>query len=157
MIAPPKILFIGLDAADPALLAQGCDAGWLPVLQNLRRNGAWAQVTVPRGFGDGAIWPSLFTGVNPGRHGRYFYRQLKLGTYESEDFVQDTGFGHKPLWEYLSQADRRVAVIDIVKGPHSKDINGDSNLRLEYLSIASARQNAAFTKRRVRSRRPQGS
>ena len=98
MISPPKILFIGLDAADPTLLAQGCDAGWLPVLQSLRSNGAWAQVKVPRGFGDGAIWPCLFTGVNPGRHGRYFYHQLKLGTYESEDFVQDTDYGHKPFW-----------------------------------------------------------
>ena len=124
MNSPPKILFIGLDAADPTLLAQGCDAGWLPVLQSLRSNGAWAQVKVPRGFGDGAIWPCLFTGVNPGRHGRYFYNQLKLGTYESADFVQDTDYGHKPFWEYLSQAGRRVAVIDMVKGPHSKDING---------------------------------
>ncbi len=124
MVAPPKVLFIGLDAADPALLAQGCDAGWLPVLQSLRSNGAWAKVKAPRGFGDGAIWPSLFTGVNPGRHGRYFYRQLKIGTYDTESFAQDTGFGHKPFWEYLSQAGRRVAVIDIVKAPLSKEING---------------------------------
>ena len=123
-MAPPKLLFIGLDAADPALLAQGCDAGWLPVLQGLRSNGAWAKVKVPRGFGDGAIWPSLFTGVNPGRHGRYFYQQLVPGTYESKKFVQDTDFGHKPFWDFLSQAGRRVAVIDVVKGPLSKDING---------------------------------
>jgi predicted AlkP superfamily phosphohydrolase/phosphomutase len=124
MITSPKVLFIGLDAADPALLAQGCDAGWLPVLQRLRGNGAWAKVKAPRGFGDGAIWPSLFTGVNPGRHGRYFYQQLKLGTYERVRFAQDTDFGHKPYWEYLSQAGRRIALIDIVKSPHSKEING---------------------------------
>jgi predicted AlkP superfamily phosphohydrolase/phosphomutase len=121
---PPKVIFIGLDAADPTLLAQGCDAGWLPVLQSMRRNGAWAKVNVPRGFGDGAIWPCLFTGVNPGRHGRYFFRQLKLGTYDIEKFRQDTDFGHRPIWEYLSQAGRRVAAIDIVKAPLSKDING---------------------------------
>jgi len=84
----------------------------------------WAKVRAPRGFGDGAIWPSLFTGVNPGRHGRYFYQQLKLGTYERVRFAQDTDFGHKPYWEYLSQAGHRVAIIDIVKGPHSKEING---------------------------------
>jgi predicted AlkP superfamily phosphohydrolase/phosphomutase len=124
MIVPPKVLFIGLDAADPALLAQGCDAGWMPVLQSLRNKGAWTPVRGPRGFGDGAIWPSLFTGVNPGRHGRYFNRQLKLGTYDIEKFILDKDFGHRPFWEYLSQAGRRVAIIDIVKGPLSKAING---------------------------------
>lgn len=124
MFAPPKILFIGLDSADPGLLAQGCDADWLPVLQSLRRNSAWAQVRAPRGFGNGAIWPSLFTGVNPGRHGRYFHRQIKPGTYNIEKFAEDTDFGHRPLWEFLSQAGRRVAVIDMVKAPLSKDLNG---------------------------------
>ncbi len=124
MATPPKVLFIGLDAADPALLARGCDAGWLPVLQSLRSNGAWTKVKPPRGFGDGAIWPSLFTGVNPGRHGRYFYQQLTPGTYESKKFIPDEDFGHKPFWEYLSRAGRRVAIIDIVKAPLSKAING---------------------------------
>jgi predicted AlkP superfamily phosphohydrolase/phosphomutase len=124
MVAPPKVLFIGLDAANPTLLEQGCKTGWLPVLQSLCSKGAWAKVRAPRGFGDGAIWPSLFTGVNPGRHGRYFYQQLKLGTYESKKFVPDKDFGHKPFWEYLSQAGHRVAVIDIVKAPLSKAING---------------------------------
>ena len=124
MATRPKVLFIGLDAADPALLAQGCDAGWLPVLQSLRSNGAWAKVRGPRGFGDGAIWPGLVTGVNPGRHGRYFYRQLKPGTYNIDEFAQDTHYGHEPVWEFLSQADRRVAVIDLIKAPLSKAING---------------------------------
>jgi predicted AlkP superfamily phosphohydrolase/phosphomutase len=94
------------------------------VLQKLRRDSSWAQVKIPRGFGNGAIWPSLFTGVNPGRHGRYFYRQLKLGTYDIERFVEDTDFGHRPFWEFLSEAGRQVAVIDIVKAPLSKDLNG---------------------------------
>jgi predicted AlkP superfamily phosphohydrolase/phosphomutase len=124
MGASPKVLFIGLDAADPGLISHGCDAGWLPVLKNLRSNGVWAKAKPPRGFGDGAIWPTLFTGVNPGRHGRYFYQQLVPGTYESKKFIPDEDFGHQPFWEYLSHTGRRVAVIDIVKSPLSKDING---------------------------------
>jgi len=122
--ASKKVLFIGLDAADPSLLEQGCDAGWLPVLKDLRHNGAWAPVSVPRGFGDGAIWPSLFFGVGPGSHGRCFNRQLIPGTYDAKKFVEDTDFRHKPMWEYLSEAGRRVAVIDMVKAPLSKSLNG---------------------------------
>ena len=124
MTKPPKVLFIGLDAADPTTLAKGCDEGWLPVLKELRQRSAWAPVKGPRGFGDGAVWPSLFTGVNPGRHGRYFYHQLKLGTYQGVDFTQDTDFGVKSVWEYLSNAGRRLAVIDMVKAPLVKNING---------------------------------
>jgi predicted AlkP superfamily phosphohydrolase/phosphomutase len=124
MTTQQKVLFIGLDAADPELITQGCDEGWLPVLQGLRNKGVWAKVKTQRGFGDGATWPSLFTGVNPGRHGRYFYSQIKPGTYESKQFLPDEDFGHKPFWEYLSQAGRRVVVIDVVKAPLSKGING---------------------------------
>lgn len=124
MATSPKVLFIGLDAADPELITQGCDEGWLPVLQGLRNKGVWAKVKTERGFGDGATWPSLFTGVNPGRHGRYFYQQFVPGTYEDRKFIQDEDFGHKPFWEYLSQAGRRVAVIDLVKAPLSKGLNG---------------------------------
>jgi predicted AlkP superfamily phosphohydrolase/phosphomutase len=124
MTTRPKVLFIGLDAADPALLAQGCDAGWLPVLQSLRSQGAWTPVRGPRGFGDGALWPSLFTGVNPGRHGRYFYRQIKLGTYDIENFAEDADFGHRPFWEFVNHASRRVAIIDMIKAPLAKDLNG---------------------------------
>lgn len=96
----------------------------MPELQRLRRNSAWAPVKGPRGFGNGAIWPCLFTGVNPGRHGRYFHRQIKLGTYVIEKFMEDTDFGHEPFWELLSQAGRRVAIIDMVKAPLLKNING---------------------------------
>lgn len=120
----PRVLFVGLDAADPGLLAKGCAEGWLPVLEGLRRAGAWAPVSVPRGFGDGAIWPSAFFGVHPARHGRYFNQQLRPGTYVSTSFVEDKDFYRKPVWEYLSEAGRRVAVIDMVKAPLSKNLNG---------------------------------
>ena len=90
----------------------------------MRRDGAWTPVQVPRGFGDGAIWPSLFFGVGPGRHGRCFNRQILPGTYDAKRFVEDTDFRHKPMWEYLSQAGRRVAIIDMVKAPLSKNLNG---------------------------------
>lgn len=124
MTIPPKVLFIGLDAADPGLLELGCDEGWLPILRDLRRDSAWVPVSVPRGFGDGAIWPSLFFGVGPERHGRCFNRQIRPGTYVAEKFVEDSDFRHTPLWEHLSEAERRVAIIDMVKAPLSKNLNG---------------------------------
>lgn len=71
------MLFIGLDSAEPQLLLEWSRAGALPTLRALLDSGAWGALKGPPGQGNGALWPSLFTGVNPGRHGRYYHRQYR--------------------------------------------------------------------------------
>ena len=124
MNAKTKVLFVGLDSADPDLVLEWCDSGDLPVLQSLRETGVWGKTTTPLGFGNGVMWPSLFTGVNPAKHGRYFGRQVKPGSYQAAYFREDTDFKRPPIWAELSQAGRRVAVIDMVRAPLTKNLNG---------------------------------
>lgn len=119
-----KVLFIGLDSIEPDLAIEMCDAGELPVLQSIREKGAWGRNSTPPGFGNGVMWPCVFTGVNPAKHGRYFYHQLKSGTYETFFFKEDTDFKRDPLWVELSRAGKRVAVIDMVRAPLSQKLNG---------------------------------
>jgi predicted AlkP superfamily phosphohydrolase/phosphomutase len=119
----PKILLIGLDSADKGLLLDGCANGSLPTLQKLKENGAWGVAGAPPGFGSGAIWPSFFTGVSPARHARYFYRQVWPGHYEAQRF-EAQHFQAQTLWEALSEAGRRVAVLDVPKAGLSNDLNG---------------------------------
>ena len=69
----------------------------------------------PAGLYSGAVWPSFHTGVQPGRHGRYFYRQLVPGTYRSAP-VPDA-LGTEPVWSIAGRAGRRTAVIDLPKAP----------------------------------------
>ena len=76
-----RVLFIGLDSADPGLLQQWGKAGLLPSLQSLRQRSLKGTTILPPGLGSGAMWGSLFTGVSPARHGRYFGRQLDAGAY----------------------------------------------------------------------------
>jgi predicted AlkP superfamily phosphohydrolase/phosphomutase len=124
MTTNAQVLFIGLDSVEPELVVEMCDAGELPVLQSLREKGIWGLNANHSGFGNGVMWPCLFTGVNPAKHGRYFYHQLKSGTYETFFFKEDTDFKHEPFWAELSRAGKRVAVIDVVRAPLSKDLNG---------------------------------
>jgi predicted AlkP superfamily phosphohydrolase/phosphomutase len=70
------------------------------------------------------MWPSLFTSVNPAKHGRYFGRQVMPGSYQATHFREDTDFKRQPIWVDLSQAGRRVAVIDMARAPLTKDLNG---------------------------------
>jgi len=119
----PKILLIGLDSADKDVLLDGCARGALPNLRKLQENGAWGTAASPPGFGSGAIWPCLFTGVSPGRHGRYFYRQVWPGQYEAQRFEAEH-FRAPAIWEVLGEAGQRVAVFDVPKAGLSKELNG---------------------------------
>lgn len=76
------------------------------------------------GLGDGSLWPALFTGVNPGRHGRFYFNQIQPGSYETPLFNDDKDYGQEPFWDALSRAGCRVAIIDVVRAPLSKNLNG---------------------------------
>jgi predicted AlkP superfamily phosphohydrolase/phosphomutase len=119
-----KVLFIGLDSAEPELLLRWSREGALPNLARLWNESAWTTPATPPGMGNGAAWPSMFTGVNPGRHGRYYYVQFQPDTYEFSEFRIDENFRHPPLWQPLSEAGLRVAIIDVVRAPLTPDING---------------------------------
>lgn len=118
-----RILFIGLDSADPECIRAWIEEGKLPNLARLRASGAWGSPEGPRGLGSGALWPSLCTGVTPAVHGRYFFQQLARGSYQTVKFESDDL--HFPMfWDELSRHGKRIAVIDIPKMRLSPDLNG---------------------------------
>jgi predicted AlkP superfamily phosphohydrolase/phosphomutase len=120
-----RVLQIQLDAADAAVLLDGIDQGWLPTLARLRDAGAWGVFDAPPGFGSGAAWACHATGVSPATHGRYFYRQVHAGSYEARAFAGGD-FLCPAVWNTLSDAGRRVAVIDAPGMPVCDGINGIS-------------------------------
>jgi predicted AlkP superfamily phosphohydrolase/phosphomutase len=123
MASPTRILFIGLDAADKDLILEWSGSGLLPNLQALRERAAWGITENPTGLYVGAIWPSFWTGLSPGQHGRYCFSQIRTGTY---DHYQVTPYdvAGEPFWDSLGAAGRRVAVLDVPKTRPSPRING---------------------------------
>jgi predicted AlkP superfamily phosphohydrolase/phosphomutase len=120
---PPKILFLALDAASPDLVREWSDAGLLPTFRTLFDTTSWGTIVNAPGLYTGSVWPSLWTGVNPGRHGCYYYEQLKPGTYDVEVFqVHDVK--REPFWNVLGRAGRRVALLDVPKAPLCEGLNG---------------------------------
>ncbi|NNF60392.1 MAG: hypothetical protein HKN06_03570 [Gammaproteobacteria bacterium] len=118
-----KILVIGFDSAEPTLLDEWCGDGTLPNLKSLRDRSAWASVSYPPFLGSGAIWPSLLTGVTPATHGRYFFLQIKPGTYEQYSFPREQ-LASRPLWDVLSENGKRCIVVDVPKFGLNDNING---------------------------------
>lgn len=123
MAALTKILFICLDAAERDLLLEWADAGVLPNIRALRQRSLWGDAPAMPGLGSGALWPSFATGVNPSRHGRYFSLHMKQGTYETYKYQFDRD-RWRPFWRSLSQAGRKVAVIDVPYDSLCDNMNG---------------------------------
>jgi predicted AlkP superfamily phosphohydrolase/phosphomutase len=123
MSLPPKVFFLALDAASKDLVLEWSDEGLLPTFRSLFETASWGTTVNAPGLYTGSVWPSLWTGVSPGRHGCYYGEQLKPGTYDVEDFL-----GHdvkrEPFWNALGRAGRRVALLDVPKAPLCEGLNG---------------------------------
>ena len=123
MAARTRTVLIELDAAAGDVLFEGCDQGLFPNLAALRSDGAWGIAKGMPGFGSGALWPSVSTGVTPAKHGRYFYKQLNPATYRVEKF-DPADYRAVPIWEVLSAAGQRVALFDVPQAALCRDLNG---------------------------------
>lgn len=119
----PKVIAIGLDAADRRLVEHWCDSGDLPVLQSLRARGAYGHLSGLPALGDDATWASFYTGVSPGRHGRFYWQYLDPSTYEG-GLARDLNLPVEPFWAALSHSGLRVAVLDVPKCPLTTNLNG---------------------------------
>jgi predicted AlkP superfamily phosphohydrolase/phosphomutase len=73
---------------------------------------AFAPTENPRGFVVGATWPTLWSGLEPNRHGSYSTRQLVSGTYELQA-ASPADVTFEPFWIPIARAGRRVGVYDV--------------------------------------------
>jgi predicted AlkP superfamily phosphohydrolase/phosphomutase len=117
------VVFIGLDSADPALLLKWEKEGLLSSLSSLRQRSLRGEAILPSGLGTGAMWVSLYSGVSPARHGRYFGRQLENDAYRVVPF-RSNGLKREPVWVAASHANKRVAVIDVPVAPLAENLTG---------------------------------
>ena len=108
---------------DSDLIHQWAASGELPAFASLMERGIGAPTTNPPGLYVGAVWPSFFTGTSPTRHGRYCYQQIVPRTYFIERF-RIPNLRREPFWKLLSDAGKRVAVVDVPKSPLVPSLNG---------------------------------
>jgi len=110
------VLFIGIDSGDPDLLQSWMADGSMPSLAALQRRALWGRTSNAPGLYSGSVWPSFHTGLQPGRHGRYFFRQFEPGTYRTAPFPA-WRLSVPPFWKALDETGARVAIVDLPKAP----------------------------------------
>ena len=129
-----RMLLFGLDAAEWRLIRRWATEGLLPTFRRLLDEGASGELhSVAAQFPDGA-WPSLLTGLNPGKLAKYFYIQLVPGTLRLRR-VTDVAFSSPPLWDLLSHAGRCVGVLDAPHFGVSEKLHG---FQLAYWHVHDA-------------------
>ncbi len=116
MKKPARVIFIGIDAAEASLIHLWIEAGVMPNLAAFSRNALQGVSANSPGIYTGSVWPSFHTGLQPGRHGRYFYRQLEQGTYKTSAFPANR-LPVAPFWDQLDRHQRKVAIVDLPKAP----------------------------------------
>jgi predicted AlkP superfamily phosphohydrolase/phosphomutase len=113
-MVPAKTVFIGLDGCDLYVAQEFARQGYMPTLARLLESAAVQPTLAPLGYFVSGIWPTLYTGTTPSRHQFLCGGQFRGGTYEPRwlDAISDP----PPVWKHLSDAGRRVAVLD---APHA--------------------------------------
>src|SRR5262245_38022174 len=124
MSGPTKVLFLETDAGDEQLIRGWAADGTLPTWRDLFERGLMGETIAPEGLYVGATWPSLYTSVNPARHGIHSLVQLRPGTYEFFRTATGEHIKRKPFWDCLSEAGRRVAVLDVPLSGISEALKG---------------------------------
>ncbi|HLB46331.1 MAG TPA: alkaline phosphatase family protein [Anaerolineales bacterium] len=117
------LVILGIDSADPGLLARWTREGYLPTLAAVMQRGCWGTIESAEQVTEQGTELSLFSGVSRARHGYYHFRQLKTGTYDLQAFSPwDTNV--LPFWTHLRGTGKQAAVIDAAEARPVKGLPG---------------------------------
>ena len=106
----PSVLVVGLDAACERVLDPLVERGAIPTLADILDRGASGPLDSQIPPWTPSAWPSLYTGVNPGKHGVYGF--LSFDGYDWR-VVDYTDVHAHSLWELLDFHDRRSVVVNV--------------------------------------------
>jgi len=116
-----KVALIGLDGADPDLIRRW--RSYLPNLSLLIEKGSFGKLrssipplTVP-------AWNCIYTGKNPAKLGVYDFLYREKGSYRVR-ILNSSMLQAPTVWETLSRAKRRVAVLNVPLTYPPKPVNG---------------------------------
>lgn len=107
-----KIIVIGIDGATWDLIKPWVEKDKLPTFKKLIQEGTWGELesTIPPMTGP--AWVSFATGKNPGKHSFYNFMTRIPGKYETKLLNADD-IKCKTLWEILSIARKKIAVLNV--------------------------------------------
>lgn len=106
-----RVLVIGLDMGDFALIEKWSVEGVLPTFRSLLAEGASGELKTTADALHTSSWPTIFTGTLPGKHGVYYPYQPRPGQQQPEH-IGPGQYGAPPFWQVLDGAGKHCIVLD---------------------------------------------
>ena len=103
---------IALDGAEPRLIEQWMNEGFLPNLKRLYSKGFYGRLQSSADWLAGSPWPTFYTGTMPAEHGLYHYLQWRADTMTLAKPAPGW-IAPVPFWRRLDKMGRRVISLDV--------------------------------------------
>lgn len=107
-----KVVVIGWDGATFDVINPLIEQGKLPFLKKIIKQGSYGTLASIIPANSAPAWSSFSTGMNPGKHGVYFFTERVPGSYRVRFTHSITRTG-KPLWMIVNDKDRKVGVMNV--------------------------------------------
>jgi len=124
--ASTPLAILGLDTGDPDSIERWAAEGYLPTIAGLMHRGSWGRVGGPELVCEYGVGLTLFSGMSRSRHGYYYFRQLRPGTYDLVTVAPPVDHA-PPFWSELRSTEQRVLVVDV---PDVRPLRGLAGLQL---------------------------
>jgi len=120
---PPRLIVIGLDGADWQIIDPLLEQGALPNLQRLIDGGCRGEMVSTFPPHTPCAWSTIFTGVNPGKHGVFTFHTLVPGTYTWQ-LTRSSDRRARALWEIANAAGLTVGAVNIPMTWPAEQVDG---------------------------------
>lgn len=118
-----KLVLIGLDGGTFHFLRPLADAGVMPTLARFLQDGASGTLLSTHPAVTCPAWPTMFTGVNPGKHGVFSFT-CRNGGRSRPHTASLLDVRAPALWELLGNAGYRVGVMNVPITFPAQPVNG---------------------------------
>lgn len=117
-----NIMTFALDGADPRLINEWIDEGYLENLEKIRNQGLSGNLKSTFPPLTGAAWPSFHTGVNPGKHGVYGW--VDLDNSHKGVPVDGSSIKAKTVWQQISEQGSQVGLVSLPMTYPPEEVDG---------------------------------
>jgi predicted AlkP superfamily phosphohydrolase/phosphomutase len=108
----PRVIVVGLDGATFDVIRPLIEAGQLPTLARLMREGAHGNLRTTIPPVTASAWTSFMTGKNPGKHGLFDFMRRKAASYDLTPITARDRVG-RTIWDLAGEAGKHSVVIGV--------------------------------------------
>ncbi len=120
---PRRVVLIGLDGTPYTFMRRLIEEGRAPNAARLAEQGSLLRMDSTWPWVSSVAWSTMMTGVNPGKHNIFGFIDRDPATYK-QYIPTSSHMKAKTLWEVLSEAGKRVIVVNVPVTYPPRQVNG---------------------------------